>query len=171
MLAATGVLPQCVRLGRTRDPEGVSLTGAMLGVATESAWVVFMLESHIWSAVTMPVLMVLANASLVFWIVRVGSDAGAAGVTVASWVVLLVAVAMFGGWTALGFVLGFSYAVQITPTLYAAYRSRVPTGIAPARWAMVMCETSFWMFYGSAAPVEHPDLGVVAWSHPRFSCC
>ena len=36
VLAATGVLPQCVRLGRTRDPEGVSLTGAMLGVATES---------------------------------------------------------------------------------------------------------------------------------------
>ena len=70
VLAATGVLPQCVRLGRTRDPAGVSLTGAMLGVATETAWVTFMVHEHIWSAVTLPILMVVANAALVFWIVR-----------------------------------------------------------------------------------------------------
>ena len=113
----------------------------------------------------MPVLMVLANASLVFWIVRAGSDAGAAGVTVASWGVVLVAVTVFGGWTALGFLLGFSYAVQITPTLFAAYRSRLPTGIAPARWVMVMCETSLWMFYGYTR--HEPSIfifGIVAWS-------
>jgi hypothetical protein len=148
VLAAGGALPQCVRLGRTRDHAGVSLTGATLGVATEAAWVLFLVHSHIWPAVTMPVLMVIANASLVFWIVRAGADNDSALVAAAGWVLVLVAVIVLGGWTALGFLLGFSYAVQIAPTIYAAYRSELPTGIAPARWVMVLCETALWTFYG-----------------------
>src|SRR4029079_15137360 len=74
------------------------------------------------------------------------------------------AVGRVGGWTALGFVLGFSYAIQITPTIYSAYRSHVPTRIAPARWLMVMGETSLWMFYGFAR--HEPSIaifGIVAW--------
>jgi len=89
-------------------------------------------HSHIWPAVTMPVLMVIANASLVFWIVRAGADIDSALVAAAGWVLVLVAVIVLGGWTALGFLLGFSYAVQIAPTIYAAYRSELPTGIARA---------------------------------------
>src|SRR4029079_9864411 len=75
------------------------------------------------------------------------------------------AVGRVGGWTALGFVLGFSYAIQITPTIYSAYRSHVPTRIAPTRWVMVMGETSLWMFYGFAR--HEPSIalfGIVAWS-------
>ena len=165
VLAAAGVSPQCVRLARTGDPEGVSLPGAALGVVTEAAWVAFMVEHHIWSAVTMPVLMVLANASLVYWIVRAGCDVRTAFVAVSGWVLVLGAVVGVGGWTTLGFVLGFSYAIQITPTIYSAYRSHVPTGIAPARWLMVMGETSLWMFYGFAR--HEPSIaifGIVAWS-------
>ena len=159
VLAAAGVSPQCVRLARTGDPEGVSLPGAALGVVTEAAWVAFMVEHHIWSAVTMPVLMVLANASLVYWIVRAGCDVRTAFVAASGWVLVLGAVVSAGGWTTLGFVLGFSYAIQITPTIYSAYRSHVPTGIAPARWLMVMGETSLWMFYGFAlSRTEHRHL-------------
>ena len=148
VLAAAGVMPQCVRLVRTRDHEGVSLTGATLGVVTEAAWVAFMFEHHIWSALTMPALMVSANAMLVYCIVRTGRDAGSSFRVGAGWALILVGVPMLGGWTTLGIILGFSYAVQITPTISDAYRSEVPTGIAPARWIMVMCETSLWIFFG-----------------------
>ena len=41
---------------------------------------------------------------------------------------------MLGGWTTLGIILGFPHVLQITPTISDAYRSEVPTGIAPARW-------------------------------------
>ena len=81
------------------------------------------------------------------------------------WALILVGVPMVGGWVTLGIVLGFSYAVQITPTIADAYRSKVPTGIAPARWIMVMCETSLWIFFGVTR--REPSIlifGIVAWS-------
>ena len=55
-------------------------------------------------------------------LVRFGGRAGAAVVGGTAWAVLLTGVTLIGGWSALGAVLGVSYAVQVAPSLWTAWR-------------------------------------------------
>jgi uncharacterized protein with PQ loop repeat len=163
VLGCVGVVPQCLRLAHSGDTRGVSLAGTSLGLITEAAWVMFLVEQHLWSAVALPVLMVVANAALVCCTLRAGASPGAAVLANAAWTLALLAVTGFGGWAALGLVLGGSYAVQMAPTISAAYRSDSPSGVAPARWVIVLCEAMLWTCYGFVRDVPSLVLfGVVA---------
>jgi hypothetical protein len=149
-LAFAGALPQVVRLRRTGDIAGVSLTGATIGTATETAWVAYTVHGRLWSAVPMALLMVLANAVLARAIVRAGADPVRAVATALTWSVALVTVASIDGWSMLGLLLAFAYAVQIAPCVCAAYADASPSGIAPARWGALLGESVLWGWYGVA---------------------
>jgi hypothetical protein len=149
-LALAGSMPQVRRLVRTGDITGVSLTGAAIGVVSETAWVAYTSHEALWSAVPMPLLMVLANLVLAGLIVRAGAGPTRAISSAATWSGLLGAASAFGGWSTLGLLLAFAYAVQVAPCVSSAYAVATPSGIAPGRWAALLFECALWGWYGVA---------------------
>jgi hypothetical protein len=60
---------------------------------------------------------------------------------------LLVAVAV-GGRAGLGTLLAAASIVQVTPSIWTAYRTTRPTGISRGTWALVLGELSCWLAFG-----------------------
>jgi uncharacterized protein with PQ loop repeat len=150
MLAVAGAMPQVVRLKRTGDLAGVSLTGATIGVASETAWVAYTVQGGLWSAVIMPALMVVANFVLAVAIVRAGAGPARAAATAITWSAVLAAAATLGGRSTFGLLLALAYAMQVAPCVGAAYSAEIPSGIAPARWIALLGECALWGWYGLA---------------------
>ena len=51
---------------------------------------------------------------------------------------------------AIAALLGFAYAVQVTPAVWCAYRTRTPVGVARATWLLLALESALWSIYGAA---------------------
>jgi len=81
-------------------------------------------------------------------LVRFGAPARSAVVGGVAWAALLTAATVVGGWSALGAVLGVSYAVQVAPSLWTAWRTYAPTGISPGTWVLVLVQVVLWGYYG-----------------------
>jgi len=69
-------------------------------------------------------------------------------IVIASWAALLVAAYATAGRPGLGTLLTAAFALQVTPSIWTAYRTERPTGIAPATWVLVLCELSCWTVFG-----------------------
>ena len=159
-LAATSALPQVRRLRTTRDLAGVSLAGPAIGVVSEAAWLVYVIEVELWSAAPEPVLMVVANVAVVAAVCRSGGRLGPAVLVGAGWAAVLTLVTAAGGWAALGAMLGVAYGIQMTPYIWSAFRVREPTGIALNTWTFSLVEAALWGAYG----LTHSDAPIVLYA-------
>jgi uncharacterized protein with PQ loop repeat len=148
VLAATALIPQVVKLLRTRTPDGVSATWAAFGVVTNLAWAVYLTSQALW--LTLPaVVMVVTGYGVTFALLRrLGSGTGAPIGLGVGWAVTLASIGAIGGWSVLGTVLGFSYGVQVAPGVWTAYRAYRPVGISPGTWWIVLVEGLLWGYYG-----------------------
>ena len=153
VLAAIGVVPQLRRLLRTGDLEGLSLSYATLGMTSELAWIGYTLHGRLWSAVLEPVLMTTTNATLAVVLVRAGMSPWRAVLAGLMWGGVLASAAMLFGVPALAALLPLAYAVQVAPSIWSAYRTFSPSGVAAATWALVGAEALLWGAYG----VAHQD--------------
>jgi uncharacterized protein with PQ loop repeat len=148
VLAALGLVPQVVKLVRTRVPDGVSVTWTVFGMVTNATWAIYLVAQALWLAVPSVVMVTVGYAATFVMLRRLGLPA-APGIRMgALWTATLTATGVVGGWTLLGTVLGFSYAVQVAPGLWVAYRTYRPAGIAPATWALALVEGVLWGYYG-----------------------
>jgi hypothetical protein len=152
-IATVAVYPQLRRVLVDGDGCGVSVTSAVLGIATEVAWIAYSAAAGLWSAVPEAVIMAAANALLAVTLLRRTPVAGRAVVVGMAWFAVLGAVAVLGGLTALAVVLAGAYAVQVTPALWTVWRTPSPTGVAAATWALVGVEGVLWGAYG----IHHGD--------------
>ena len=132
VLAAIGVVPQLRRLLQSGDVAGLSLSFATLGMASELAWVGYTLHGRLWSAVLEPVLMTMTNATLAVVMVRAGMSPWRGCITGLLWGGALASAAVLFGVTALAALLPLAYAVQVTPSIWSAYRACSPSGVAAA---------------------------------------
>ena len=64
------------------------------------------------------------------------------------------------GWTTLGVVLGLSYGVMLTPSVWTAFRTADPSGISPGTWWIGIAEDFLWGYYLWI----HSDVGMLAFS-------
>lgn len=156
-LAAIAVVPQLRRVIVAGDGRGVSLTSAVLGVATEVAWVGYTTASDLWSALPESVLMTVSNAVLAVALVRRGARAASAAIAGIVWSALLVGVVVWGGVGGLAIVLAGAYAVQVGPAVWTVWRTSSPSGVAAATWVMIGIEGLLWGVYG----MHHGDPATV----------
>lgn len=147
-LAGISLIPQIVKLVRTRDPGGVSASWPAIGLVINGAWSAYLIQAGLWPASISTFLMVTFFA-VVMWALR------RAGVPLETSIVrgtvlagILVGLAWAAGWFLLGAFLGFAHFLQMAPAIYTAYRTRRPTGIAPATWWIAATEGSLWAYYG-----------------------
>jgi uncharacterized protein with PQ loop repeat len=149
--AAFGIpqyLPQILKLRRTGDTAGVSWSWATLTSINNAAWFCYFMASGYWTASLPSTAAALLAGTLSVLLVRRGAVNHRAIGWIATWAALLVTAAVLGGRIGLGTLLAAASIIQVTPSLWTAYRTAHPTGISPATWALVFGELSCWFVFG-----------------------
>jgi hypothetical protein len=87
---------------------------------------------------------------------------------IGGWAALLLGGYAVAGRAGLGTLLTAAFALQVTPSIWTAYRTERPTGIARGTWLLVLCELSCWTIFGLHKP--DPRLIVLGVSGVTASC-
>jgi len=141
-------LPQIARLRRTGDATGISWAWAALTSVNNGAWLIYFALAHYWAALVPSISATVLAAVLVAMLSRRVERAPRSAVIVSGWAALLVAALALDGRNGLGAVLTGAFMFQVTPSIWAAYRTHRPTGISRGTWMLVFGELSCWMSFG-----------------------
>ncbi|MBM7785000.1 hypothetical protein [Tenggerimyces flavus] len=149
--AAFGIpqyLPQIVKLRVTGDTAGVSWAWATLTSLNNAAWLGYFVLFEYWTA-TVPssAAMLLAGTVSVMLAIR-GCLSARAALVVAAWAAALATAYGIGGRIGLGTLLTIASFVQVAPSIWTAYRTPNPSGIARGTWLLIGGELSCWTIFG-----------------------
>jgi uncharacterized protein with PQ loop repeat len=165
VLAGISLIPQIVKLIRTRDPSGVSPTWAAIGFVTNVAWCAYLIHEGLWPA-SISTFLIVAFYGVVMWALgRAGRRLGSSLWRGAVWMAVLVWVTIEHGWFVMGVILGASQFLQVAPAIWTAYRTRRPSGIAPGTWWIAGVEGILWGYYGWF----HADIPIMIFSVTYFA--
>ncbi len=140
--------PQLQRLRHTGDVRGISFTTTTLSISSELGWLMYLAGEGLWSALPETVLTIAVDVVLTLALVRAGARwVGAAG-TASAWGAVLAGCMVIGGAPAMAVALSVTYAVQLVPSVWAAWRARCPSGVAPAAWTLRLIQSVLWGVYG-----------------------
>lgn len=141
-------LPQLLRLRATRDAAGVSWSWAALTTVSNAAWTGYFALSWYWVALVPSCSVTLLAGALTALLSRRGQASKRAMALPAGWAAVLAAVGVASGRAGLGTLLAAAFAVQVAPSLRAAYRTPRPTGISAGTWALILGELACFLVYG-----------------------
>lgn len=161
VLAVVMLLPQVVRLHRTRRVDGVSLTWAAMAVVTNLGWTGHVLWQELYAAVWGCVAAVALYAVIAAQLVRLGAPVRPSLPPAVGWAALLAVVAAVdrtAGTPLLGLVLAVGFGVQVTPAVRRAWREAAPVGISPTTWLLTLVSVALWGIYGAV----NRDPGIIA---------
>jgi uncharacterized protein with PQ loop repeat len=141
-------LPQIIKLRRTDDTAGVSWPWATLTSVNNAAWVVYFALSAYWTALVPSSSATLLAGALATMLARRGQAKPRPVVLIGVWVALLAVAFAVAGRTGLGTLLTAAFIVQVTPSVWTAYRTARPTGISAGTWMLILGELSCWTSFG-----------------------
>lgn len=154
---AAFLVPQIFKLVRTRDTAGISTTWPALGFAINVGWFSYMISQQLWVSIAPPAITFTAYGVTLWALRRAGRDIAPTYLRGAGAAVALVAITIVGGWTVLGVALGLSYGAVLAPSVWTAYRTASPSGIAPLTWWIGAVEALLWGSFGW----YHSDRGIL----------
>ena len=157
ILTVVFLVPQIVKLIRSGDSAGVSATWPAFGFVTNVGWLAYMISQGFWAAVVAPFVTFISYGVILWALARNGRSLRVSYVWGVAWTGLLVAITMLAGWSAFGVFLGFSYGVQLAPSIWSAYQTADPSGISPGTWWIGTAEALLWGYFGWF----HADVGIV----------
>jgi uncharacterized protein with PQ loop repeat len=157
VLTVVFLLPQIVKLIRTGNSNGVSATWPALGFVTNIGWLAYMISQGFWAAIIAPLVTFISYGVILWALARNGRNLRTSYVRGMVWTGLLVAITLMAGGSALGVFLGFSYGVQLAPSIWAAFQTADLSGISPGTWGIGLAEALLWGYFGW----YHTDLGIV----------
>jgi hypothetical protein len=141
-------LPQLRKLRATDDTAGVSWSWATLTSVNNAAWFAYFAASTYWAALVPAASATLLAGTLATMLARRGLARTRPAVLISSWVALLVAGFAVAGRTGLGTLLTVAFILQVTPSLWTAYRTARLTGVAAGTWLLILGELSCWTIFG-----------------------
>jgi len=147
-MTIAGAWPQLGKLRRTGDTAGVSLATAALSCAAETGWTIYLTGVALWSAVPEAVVTFVVAAALVRALLRAGVPWRRPAAAAGAWLATLLVAYVAGGLGVLGALLSVTYAVQLAPAVWTAWRCAAPTGIAPTSWVVRLTQSALWGGYG-----------------------
>lgn len=148
VLALMSLVPQIVKLVRSRDPSGVSPSWPAIGLVSNAAWTAYLIAVGLWPASISTASMIVLYVVVLWALARVAVPLRPAAGRGLAWALVLAAIGVGAGWLALGAVLGVSHIVQMSPAIHAAYTTRYPRGISTATWWISGVEGALWGYYG-----------------------
>ncbi|GAA1039528.1 hypothetical protein GCM10009557_58360 [Virgisporangium ochraceum] len=158
VFAAPQFLPQLRGVWRTGDLAGVSWLWAALTSVSNAAWTGYFALSAMRTALVPSISATVLAGVLAGMLGRERLRLRPAA-TVAGWTGLLAAAWAVGGRAGLGTALTVSFVLQVTPSVWTAYRTRRPTGISRGTWLLILGELGCWGWYGLAE--SDPRLAVL----------
>jgi hypothetical protein len=141
-------LPQFLRLRRTGDTAGVSWPWAALTSVNNAAWFAYFALSAYWVALVPSSSATLLAGALAAMLARRGRATARPAVLVGAWAALLAAAFAVAGRAGLGTLLTAAFVLQVTPSIWTAYRTARPTGISQGTWLLIFGELSCWAAFG-----------------------
>jgi uncharacterized protein with PQ loop repeat len=141
-------LPQILKLRATDDVAGVSWSWATLTSVNNAAWFAYFALSGFWTALVPASCATLLSGALATMLALRGQAKARPAVLIGAWAALLVAGFGIAGRTGLGTLLTAAFVLQVTPSIWTAYRTDRPTGISQGTWLLVLGELSCWTIFG-----------------------
>jgi uncharacterized protein with PQ loop repeat len=141
-------LPQILKLRRTDDTDGVSWPWAALTSVNNAAWFAYFALSGYWTALVPSSSATLLAGALATMLARRGRARARSAALVGAWAALLAAALAVAGRTGLGALLTAAFVLQVTPSVWTAYRTTRPTGISLGTWLLIFGELSCWATFG-----------------------
>jgi hypothetical protein len=141
-------LPQLLKLRASGDTAGVSWPWAALTSVNNAAWFGYFALSAYWAALVPSSSATLLAGALAVMLARRGQAKARPAVLIAVWVALLAAAFTVAGRSGLGTLLTAAFVVQVTPSVWTAYRTARPTGISQGTWLLIFGELSCWTTFG-----------------------
>jgi hypothetical protein len=141
-------LPQILKLRATDDVSGVSWSWATLTSVNNAAWFAYFALSGFWTALVPASCATLLSGALATMLALRGQAKAWPAVLIGAWAALLAAGFGVAGRTGLGTLLTAAFVLQVTPSIWTAYRTDRPTGISQGTWLLVLGELSCWTIFG-----------------------
>ena len=147
-------LPQIRKLRATGDSAGVSPSWAALTSVNNAAWIAYFTMSRYWTALVPSSSATLLAGTLAIMLIRrqpgprPGPRPGRTAALIGAWAVLLAAAGAVGGRAGLGALLTAAFLLQVTPSIWTAYRTVRPTGISSGTWLLILGELACWLIFG-----------------------
>ena len=141
-------LPQLLKLRRTDDTAGVSWPWATLTSVNNAAWLAYFALSAYWTALMPSASATLLAGALATMLARRGQARARPAVLIGAWVALLAAAFAVAGRGGLGALLTAAFVLQVTPSVWTAYRTARPTGISQGTWLLILGELACWTTFG-----------------------
>jgi uncharacterized protein with PQ loop repeat len=141
-------LPQLRKLRATNDTAGVSWSWATLTSVNNAAWFAYFTASAYWAALVPATSATLLAGTLAVMLSRRGQARTRQAVLIGGWIALLVAGFTVAGRAGLGALLTVAFILQVTPSLWTAYRTTRLTGVAAGTWLLILGELSCWTIFG-----------------------
>jgi uncharacterized protein with PQ loop repeat len=149
ILAVPQFLPQLARLRRTGETAGVSWSWAALTSINNAAWAGYFALSGFWTALVPAISATVLAGALAVMLARRGAGARRRPVALAlAWTALLIAAGGVFGRAGLGSALTAAFLLQVTPSVWTAYRADHITGIATGTWLLILGELACWLVFG-----------------------
>jgi uncharacterized protein with PQ loop repeat len=141
-------LPQLLKLRASDDTAGVSWPWAALTSVNNAAWLVYFALSAYWAALVPASSATLLAGALAAMLARRGQARARPAVLIGAWVAMLATALAVAGRAGLGILLTAAFVVQVTPSIWTAYRTARPTGISRGTWLLILGELSCWTSFG-----------------------
>ena len=154
------LVPQIIKLTRTGDSAGVSTTWPAIGLVSNIGWFIYFVHEAFWVSLVAPLGAAVGYGVTLWALARTGRSLAASSVRGTLSGLVLVAITLVAGWTALGVALGLAFGVMMAPSLWVAFTTPNPSGISPGTWMLGIAEGALWGFYGW----HHVDAGILTFS-------
>lgn len=141
-------MPQIHKLRATRDTAGVSWAWATLTCLNNAAWIAYFALEHYWTALVPSCSATVLAGTLAVLLSTKGRPQPRPAILISVWAAMLVAAYLVLGRTGLGALLIAAFAVQVTPSIWTAYRAERPTGVSAGTWLLILGELSCWLTFG-----------------------
>jgi len=149
ILAVPQFLPQLARLHRTGEMAGVSWSWAALTSINNAAWAGYFALSRFWTALVPAISATVLAGALAVMLARRGAGFPRRPAALALvWTALLITAASLFGRGGLGTALAAAFLLQVTPSVWTAYRANRTTGIATGTWLLIFGELACWLVFG-----------------------
>ncbi len=146
--SATAVVPQTVRMVRVQSTAGVSPVWAMLGAVSTAVWSGYTAAVGLWWATVADAIACVSYLSAVRVLAGQGvSPRLGAG---AAWAAVFGLGYVAGGLPGVGAVLAVAFVIQVSPSIWTAYRQSDLRGASALTWYLTALEGGLWLLYGAA---------------------
>jgi uncharacterized protein with PQ loop repeat len=160
-------MPQLRKLATTGDAAGVSWSWGVLTAVNNASWLVYFTFSAYWTALIPSASATILATALAVMLTRRGQARRRPAIAIGTWAALLAGAFAVAGRAGLGTLLTAAFTLQVAPSIWTAYRTARPSGIATGTWLLTVGELACWLAFG----LHKSDPRLISLGTGGIICC